>query len=211
MLVVLGPDRLLRRIQKRAHGKRSHRDKQQSDKEADVAEAAPGRVPGGDAPLGREQPQAVGEVPGSAEDPNSVKRYGPGVLKFQLHFAEGCVGMSQDVNPAEAQVPGVPHDVAEGDGAGPALESEHPVAGPGIVADVTLATEPDVEAVKRVIKDRQPDSEQFEVENEREAGEQFYLLGVCGRTTGGEGVGDEVFDQERAYRDDAAQRMKLAE
>ena len=133
------------------------------------------------------------------------------MLKLQLHFAESGVGMGQDVNAAEAQMPGVPHDVAEGDGAGPALESEHPVAGPGIVADVALAAEPDVEAVERVIKDRQPDPEQFEVENEREAGEQFDLLGVCGGTAGGECVGDEVFDQERAYRNDAAEGMKLAE
>ena len=83
------------------------------------------------------------------------------MLKFQLHFAERGVGMGQDVNAAEAQVPGVPHDVAEGDGAGPALEGGHPVAGPGIVADIALAAEPDVEAVERMIKDGQPDPEQF--------------------------------------------------
>ena len=47
--------------------------------------------------------------------------------------------MGQDVHAAEAQVPGVPHDVAEGDGAGPALQGEHPVAGPGIIGDVALA------------------------------------------------------------------------
>ncbi len=88
---------------------------------------------------------------------------------------------------------------------------EHPVAGPGIVGDVALAAEPDVEAVERVVENRQPDPEQLQIENERKAGEQFDLLGVRAGPAGGERVGDEVLNQERAYRNDAAERMKLAQ
>ena len=119
--------------------------------------------------------------------------------------------MSQDVHPAEAQMPGVPHDVAEGDGAGPALQGEHPVSGPGIVGDVALAPEPDIEAIKRVVQNRQPDPEELEVENKRKAGQQFDLLGVSARAAGGECVGDKVLNQKGAYGNNAAQRMELAE
>jgi len=133
------------------------------------------------------------------------------MLKLQLHFAEGRFRMTQDVNPAKAQMPGVPPHVNEGDGAGPALQSEHPVARPGIIGDVTLAAEPDVEAVERVVKNRQPDPEQLEVENEGEARQQFHLLGVRTGPAGGERIGDEMLDQERAHRNNAAERMELAE
>ena len=132
------------------------------------------------------------------------------MLELQLHFAESRVGMDQDVYAAEAQMPGVPHDVAERDGAGPALQGEHPVAGPGIVGDVAFAAEPDVEAVERVVKNRQPDPEQLEVENEGKARQQFDLLGVRGGATRRERVGHEMLNQERAYWNDPAEGVKLA-
>src|SRR5579862_1464521 len=157
MRAILWTDGLQRSLQERIHSDRAHGHKQESDYAADVTEAPPGRVAGRDSPFGGEQPQSIREVPGGAENSDGVKRDGPGVLKFQLHLAKGRVGMSQNVNPTEAQMPGVPHDVEEGDAAGPALQSEHPVAGPGIICDVTLAPEPDIEAVEGVIEDGQPD------------------------------------------------------
>src|ERR1700693_1893739 len=112
--------------------------------------------------------------------------------------------MTQDMNAAKAHVPGVLDDIKKRDAAGPALGGEHPVASPGIIRNVALAAEPDVEAVKGVVENRQPDPEQFEVENEGKARQEFDLLGVRGRAAGGECVGDEMFDQERADRNDAA-------
>ena len=87
--------------------------------------------------------------------------------------------MTQDVNAAKTQMPGVPDDVEEDDSAGPTLGGEHPIARPGIFGNVAFAAEPDVEAVKRVVENRQPDSKQLQVENKREAGEQLHLLGIA--------------------------------
>src|SRR5205823_7087353 len=70
-------------------------------------------------------PISVCEVPRGAKNPEGVKRNRPGMLKFSLHFAEGRAGICQDMHAAEAQMPGVPDHVEEGDGAGPALRSEH--------------------------------------------------------------------------------------
>jgi len=210
MYAVLRTYGLQRCLQERPHGHRSHGYEQQTDSEADVAEAASGRVAGGDPPLGGEQPQAIGEVPGGTENSQRVKGKRPGVLKLQLYFAERGIGMSQEVDTTKAQVPRVPHDVEKRNAAGPALGGEHPVAGPGIVGDVTFAAEPDVEAVESVVENRQPDPEELEIENERKARQQFHLLGIRAGATGGECVGDEMFDQERTHRNDAAKRMELA-
>src|SRR6185369_3740104 len=210
MYAVLRSYGLQRCLQERPHGHRSHGHEQQTDSEADVAEAASGRVAGGDPPLGGEQPQAIGEVPGGTENSQRVKGKRPGVLKLQLYFAERGIGMSQEVDTTKAQVPGVPHDVEKRNAAGPALGAEHPVAGPGIVGDVTFAAEPDVEAVKRVVKNRQPDPEQLEVENEGKARQQFDLLGVRGGATRRERVRHEMLDQECAYWNDPAEGVQLA-
>ena len=51
----------------------------------------------------------------------------------------------------------------ECDAAGPALRCVHPVAGPGIFANVPLAAIPDVETIQRVECDRQPDSKQLKL------------------------------------------------
>src|SRR5277367_5977042 len=60
--------RLDRRSQERIHGHRTHAHEQQSYCQADVTKAAARLITGRDAPLGREQPQAVSEVPGSAHN-----------------------------------------------------------------------------------------------------------------------------------------------
>ena len=119
--------------------------------------------------------------------------------------------MTQDVNATEAQMPGVPDDVEENDSAGPALRGKHPVAGPGIFGNVALSAKPDVEAVKRVVENRQPDPEQLQIEDEREAREQFDLFGIRCRAAGRKRIRDEVLDQKCTDGDDAAERMKPAQ
>ena len=114
------------------------------------------------------------------------------MLKFQLHFAEGRVGMAQYMHAAEAQMPGVPHDIEKNDAARPTLGGEHPVARPGILGDITLAAKPYVKTVQRVVKNRQPNTEQLQIKNKRKAREQLDLLGISGGTSGSEGVRDEI-------------------
>src|SRR5207245_10337004 len=98
------------------------------------------------------------------------------MLKLILHFAKSCAGISQNVHTTEAQMPCVPHHVEEGNGTRPALRSKHEVTGPGIVCNVALSAIPNVEAVQRVVKNGQPDSEQIQIKEKRKAREQFNLL-----------------------------------
>src|SRR5207247_7381930 len=93
------------------------------------------------------------------------------MLKLILHFAEGRAGIGQDMHAAEAQMPGVPDHVEEGDGAGPALRSEHEIAGPGIIRNVAFSAIPNVEAIQRVIENGQPDSEQLQIRSEEHTSE----------------------------------------
>jgi len=119
--------------------------------------------------------------------------------------------MTQDVNSAEAQMPCVPNYVEKNNSARPALGGKHPVAGPGIFGYVALAAKPNVEAVKRVIKNRQPNPEQLQIEDEREARKQFDLFGIRGGSSRCKRIRDEVLDQKCTDRDDATERMKPAQ
>src|SRR5580765_5885452 len=118
--------------------------------------------------------------------------------------------MSQQVNATEAQMPSMPRHVEEGDGAGPALRGVHPVAHPGVIADVRISAIPDIETVKRVIQNRQPYPEEFESDDERESSQQLNLFGIRARTLGGEGVGYEMFDQKQSNRNNSAKRVNPA-
>src|SRR5580704_18107923 len=104
----------------------------------------------------------------------------------------------------EAQMPGVPDDVGEGDATGPTLRGVKPVTAPRIFGHVAIAAVPDVEAVASVKQDGQPDAEQLQANHERKAAQEFDLLGVGGGATRGESVREKVLDQESANRDDAA-------
>src|SRR5437764_15030143 len=109
--------------------------------------------------------------------------------------------MFMEVNAAEAHGVGVPDDVCERDAAGPALERVHPVAHPWIVDQVSLSAIPDVEAIESVERDWQPDAEEFQRENERQAAEKSDLFCVSGGTIYGRRVGDnEVRKKKSAYR-----------
>src|SRR5467141_2677270 len=133
------------------------------------------------------------------------------MLKFSLHFAEGRAGICQDMHAAEAQMPGVPDHVEEGDGAGPALRSEHEIAGPGIIRNVAFSAIPNVEAIQRVIENGQPDPEQLQIKDKRKAGEEVDLLGVGSWTAGCKGIRDEVLDEKKADRNNAAERVQATE
>src|SRR5947208_1523526 len=58
---------------------------------------------------------------------------------------------------------------------------------------------------------RRPNAEQLQVKDKRKAGEQLYLLGVSSRSSRGECVRDEMFNQEKANGNNSAERMQAAE
>src|SRR5579885_2772692 len=95
---------------------------------------------------------------------------------------------------AEPQVPRVPDHIEEGNCAGPALRRVHPVSRPRIFANVTFPAIPDVKAVERVIKNRQPNSEKLKPNHEWKAAQKFDLLGVRAWAFGCEGVREKMFD-----------------
>src|SRR5258708_5822024 len=97
---------------------------------ADVAEALAGLFAGGDAPLGGEEPDAVGEVPGGSDHGDDVDGEHPGVGELDLNFGEGCAGVLGERDAAEALPPYVLDDVEEGDDAGDALRDVHQDGGP---------------------------------------------------------------------------------
>ena len=61
-----------------------------------------------------------------------------------------------------------------------------------------------------MIEDRNVDTEDLEPDGEWKAGEEFDLVSIGLRAVGGECIGDKVFYQECADRNDAAQRMQAA-
>jgi hypothetical protein len=132
------------------------------------------------------------------------------MLKFQLHFTEGGSGMCQQVDAAEAQMPGMPGHIEKGDGAGPTLSGIHPVARPRVVPDVGISAIPDIEAVKGVIQNGKPDPKEFESYDERESSQQLNLFRIRARTSSGEGVGNKMFDQKESNRNNSAKRVQAA-
>src|SRR5579863_810318 len=105
-------------------------------------------------------------------------------------------------------MPGMPDHVKECDGAGPALRVVHPVACPRVIGDIALAAIPDVKPIERVVENRQPDAEQFQAYDKREAAQQFDLFGISRGSAGREGIGNEVLNKKRADGNDAAERMQ---
>lgn len=99
----------------------------------------------------------------------------------------------------------MPDHVEECNGAGPSLRRIHPVAGPRIFRNIAFAAIPDKETVKRVIQNRQPDTEQLQSHNEREAAQEFNLFAVRARPLSRKGVRKEVLDEKQADGNDAGQ------
>src|SRR4029453_3888824 len=135
---------------------------EQEKGQAHSKKSGAGGFSGDDAPLGEEEPDAVGEVPRSGDQADHVEDEQRRVIELLLYFAEGCAGMDVEVDAGEAHRPSVPKDVSECDAASPALGGVHPVAGPGVVGDASFAAIPDVKAVQAVESDGEPNSEQFQ-------------------------------------------------
>src|SRR6266852_9651223 len=120
-------------IEERAHRDHAHDHEQCSNREADIGEAPARLVARRNAQLSGKEPQSVSEVPRRTNNAYHIKRNRPRMLKFALHFAKSRMGMRQQVDAAETQMPGMPDHVGECDGSGPTLRGVHPVAGPGII------------------------------------------------------------------------------
>ena len=213
LLVLARPLRRTERPQRSEAGK--HED--QRNRDADISEPAAGAISHRNAPLGTEEPDAICKVPRSRDDPDYVEEKGPRDRHFTLHLAEGqevsrnAISRAEQMWPQHAHGVNVPADVDEGDQAGPTLRGVHPVAGPRILGDVAFAAEPDVEAVNGVIEERNIDADPLEHLGEGKSGEELDLFGIGMRAIGGEGIGNEMLDQERPDRNDAAQRMQSPE
>ena len=108
------------------------------------------------------------------------------------------------MNAAEPQKPYMLNYVNERDNAGPALSRVHPVAGPGIIPNVRIATPPDIDSIQSVVQNWEIDSKCFQPDNEWKPGEKLYLLCEGMRTVSGSGVRNKMFEQKRANRNNAA-------
>src|SRR5690349_2670668 len=100
--------------------------------------------------------------------------------------------MREQVRSGEAHGVGVPDDVNKGDAAGPALRRIHEISRPGIIADVGLAAEPDIEAVKCVVQQRDVDADRFKNRNEGQPRKKLYLRAIRIWAVGGKGVRNEM-------------------
>src|ERR1035438_6906419 len=82
---------------------------------ADIAEALAGDFAGSDAPLGGEEPDAIGEVPADGDHGDDVDGEHDGVGELLLDFGEGGVGVLGELDAHEALANDVLADVEDGD------------------------------------------------------------------------------------------------
>ena len=104
----------------------------------------------------------------------------------------------------------MPDDVSEGKSARPALQVIHPVAGPGIFADV-VSPRAQIKSHKASDTESAARCRPALTHHEWKAAEQFDLLGISLRSVGSECVGDKMLDQEEPDRNYAAERMQPAQ
>src|SRR5574340_1158913 len=122
LLRVVLAERLLRRRAELRDAGQAHAAHHQEEQQADDQQVPARALAGGDAPLGAEQPDAVGEVPRRRDQADDVEDELPRDRQLRLHFAERRAREGVQVDPVEAQVPDVPADIEEDDAVGPALE-----------------------------------------------------------------------------------------
>src|SRR6202020_2361855 len=162
-----------------------------------------------DSPFRREQPYAIGEVPRGADQSDDIESEQERILYFCLHFAERGHGIVVQVRAGKPHGIGVPDDVKERDATRPALRCVHPIAGPRIIANVAVSAIPDVEAVESVKQDRQPNTEQFQEENQRKIREKTNLAGVgCGTGDRRRDRDQNMFEEEAADRNNSRKRVE---
>src|ERR1019366_1935364 len=78
------------------------------------------------------------------------------------------------------------------------------------VRDIRVAAPPDVDAIKAVVKDRDPDEENFQRHDERQAVQKCNLLAVSFRSVESLVVRDEVLEQKGPDGNDARERVQAA-
>src|SRR5580658_453881 len=201
--------RLLRARPERSKAGESRAGQDKEESETHDQKSLPRPISGNDAPLRREQPDAIREVPRSRDQAHNIKQKEWSLKHFGLHLAERCARICVQINSGKPHRPGVPDDVGEGDAAGPALRRVHPISGPGIVNRVALAAVPDVKTVERVERDGQRDSEQLKEGNQRKVGQKAYLAGIgVGAADRGGVRNQNMFEQKRAHRNYARKRMQ---
>src|SRR6202035_2049532 len=134
--------RLLRARPKCGKAGQSRPGQDKEEGQAHNQKALPRSFSGNDAPLRREQPDAVSKVPRRRDQAGNIKQEQRSLKHFRLHLAERSVRICVQVNAGKAHGPGVPNDVKECDAAGPALRRVHPVSGPGIFDGIPVAPVP---------------------------------------------------------------------
>src|SRR6185437_14513166 len=87
-LVGAGLKRLLRHGSERIQGCESYANEQQRDCYANVSPSPSRDRALGDPPLGRKQPQAIGEMPRSSNDADHIKQELPRYEQLMLNFSE---------------------------------------------------------------------------------------------------------------------------
>jgi len=98
------------------------------------------------------------------------------------------------------------------DPARPPLRRIHPVAAPRISANIPVSAIPDVEPIKRVEQNRQPDPEQFQEKHQRQVREKAHLARIRIRPGDGRRVRNQnMFKQECAHRNDPRKGMQPAQ
>src|SRR6476659_6305162 len=188
----------------------SHQQEDDAESAACVCEAFARNGTGSDAPLCREEPDAVSEVPADGDHGDDVDGEHDGVGKFLLHLCKCSAGIFRQADSHEALAQDMLTDVEDGYQAGPALSNVHPIAGPRIVDDVGLAAQPDIHAVEAVVEDGQEDECPLEHAHKRQGIEELDLCTVSGGAFECFEVGDEMLDEESANGDDAQQRVELS-
>src|ERR1700680_25058 len=190
----------------------AHRAHEQKKSQAQPEKSLLRLVAGNNSPLGREQPDAIGEMPRGANQPDHVEGKQQRVMNLRRNLAERELRMIVQVNPGKAHRVGMPQDVKEGDAAGPALRRIQPVSSPGIFRNVALAAIPDVETVERMERDGQPDPEQFKEENQGKICQKADLARVGRRSADrGRVRNQSMFKEKRAHRNDAREGMQSAQ
>src|ERR1700735_1185623 len=196
---------LVLRLDERPDTGEAHNTDQNAESCADIAKALARNFSGSDAPLGREQPDAIREVPADGDHGDDVDGEHPGISELVLYFREGCAGIFRQADAHEALAQHMLEDVSEGDQACIALCDVHPVPGPRIVDNVRFAAQPDINAVESVIKDGQEDENPLENTNQGQGIEELDLRTIGSGTFECLEVREQVLQKKGANGNDAEQ------
>src|SRR5579863_1322219 len=145
------------------HDGNAHDQKDQRNSNAEVTRGALRPYCGRQSPLTKKIPDADPQMDGTGTHAQEEKAKEIRILHGLINDVVCGSAVGQ-----EAFAVNVPAEEEKRDQAGPALESKHPIADPGILRNVNLAAIPDIESVEGVIKNREPDDANFEWEAPRD-------------------------------------------